>query len=267
MFREPSAVSVGHGDPFALAARPVELPGDRLPHEAGGGVARLGGLAATAADATNKVRPGRARQPEQYGGRGTVPGDVRAGCVDHVSEVDGREKLLDEQAAELTLHEAVGHEHADETGSVAGGACQTEEPNDKRDRQRVPAAAHRIDRAVQLILCSIPYRDVRGIADDGVVTPGAQQVDSGGRITTEVLVDAMCHGVMWDQGVARRDYERQLRDLRQAAGPCRRDRGYEKTEAADNGGERVLVDSMDGREHLPDLMPRAGVRCRSVPSL
>src|ERR1700733_7170598 len=110
MFCEPSTVAVRHGDPFALTIRSVELFKDGPPHEAGGRIARRGWLAANAEHSANEGSLGRTSPPKQHDGRCAVSGNERARGVDHVSEVDGGKKLLDERAPKLALHEAVGNE-------------------------------------------------------------------------------------------------------------------------------------------------------------
>src|SRR5690606_15251554 len=59
------------------------------------------------------------RAPKQNHRRGAVSRKISALGVDHVREIDLRNKILDEGRAELSLHEAVGRDHPHVTGAFA----------------------------------------------------------------------------------------------------------------------------------------------------
>ena len=110
----------------ATSTQSLSLPGwsicagDRFQTRPVAGSAGWAGFSPDAEGGTNDLRSGAACPAEEDRGRDTVPGNVRAGRVEHVGEIDSGEKLLDERASELPLHEGIGHKHAREACSSLG---------------------------------------------------------------------------------------------------------------------------------------------------
>ncbi len=113
---EAESYNVIDAHEVVLRARCVDQVADRGPHQSVGGVVGAARFAADAQHAAHCVANWCAVAAEQDHRWCAVAGDVGAGRVDDVREVDLREELLYDLLAELALHERVGSDHPDIAG-------------------------------------------------------------------------------------------------------------------------------------------------------
>src|SRR4051794_14834135 len=95
--------------------------------------------------------------------RRPMPWDMGAGGVDDMGKVYTLEKeFLNELLTELSLHEAVRGDLADETSVlISSPDCKPEETLSERNRKRILAATRRVALTVTLVLTLIFHRDIR----------------------------------------------------------------------------------------------------------